>query len=237
MDALLPAYDEQVRGHVTEQAPMGSVVERDGLVVRTHYATHGTVRHSPLGKETDRTEVTRLIRRQQEAFAARCEPAEWRAYSHDPMPMDEPLLAAGFAVVGPTRTLLIAELGDLTSTTAPAQGLRVRRLGYGYHRMRELGRLVAACGPYPRGLAGIREDHGNLLSWALNVQLLEAETRLVGAGWAEAVGATEFAAVRGLTGPHTEFLPHWVQWACNSRALHMGIGQAPELSSSEGSAR
>lgn len=81
--------------------------------------------------------------------------------------MDEPLRAAGFAAVGP-QTLLIAELDDLTGT-APARGLRVRRLSFGYHRMRELERLVAACEPHPRGLADIREDHGNLLSWALNV--------------------------------------------------------------------
>ncbi|MFD5789478.1 hypothetical protein ACFWH1_22975 [Streptomyces sp. NPDC127037] len=107
MDALLAAYDEQVRGHAPERAPVGSVVERDGPAVRTHYATHGTVRHSPPGKQTNPAEVTRLIRRQQEAFGARGEPAEWRAYGHDPIPMDEPLRAAGFAAVGPTRTLLI----------------------------------------------------------------------------------------------------------------------------------
>ncbi|MGW6723475.1 DUF2716 domain-containing protein [Streptomyces sp. NPDC054995] len=227
VDVLLAAYDEQVRGHVPERAPMGSVVERDGPAVRTHYGTHGTVRHSPLGKETDRAEVTGLIRRQQEAFAARCEPAEWRAYGHDPIPLDEPLRAAGFVAVRPTRTLLVAELDDLTGT-APARGLRVRGLDSGYHRMRELDRLVAACEPYPRGLADIREDHGNLLSRALNVQLLEAETRLAGAGWAEAVGSTEFVAVRGMTGPHTEFLSRWVTWARNGRALHLGTGEAPE---------
>ena len=28
-------------------------------------------------------------------------------------------------------------------------------------------------------------------------------------------------AVRGMTGPHTEFLPNWVRWARNSRALHL----------------
>ncbi|MFB7357473.1 DUF2716 domain-containing protein [Streptomyces gardneri] len=228
MGALLAAYDEQVRGHVSERAPVGAVVERDGPVIRAHYGTHGTVRHSPLVGGTDPTEVTGLIRRQQEAFATRCEPAEWRAYSHDPIPMDEPLRNAGFTTVGPERTLLIAELDDIAGSIEPARGLRVRRLGYRYHRLRELDRLAEARGPHPRGLADIREDHGNLLNWALNVQLLEAETRLVGAGWAEAVGATEFAAVRGMTGPHVEFLPHWVQWARNSRGLHSGTGPAPE---------
>lgn len=228
VNALLAAYDEQVRGHIPERAPVGAVVERDGPAIRTHYGTHGTVRHSPLPDGTDPTEVTGLIRRQQEAFATRCEPAEWRAYSHDPIQMDEPLRAAGFTAVGPTRTLLIAELDEVVGEVAPARGMRVRTLGYGYRRLRELDRLVEACGPYTRGLADIRKDHGNLLNWGLNVQLLETETSIAGAGWAEAVGSTEFAAVRGLTGPHADFLPHWVRWARNSRNLHMGTGQAPD---------
>ncbi|MGW6537683.1 DUF2716 domain-containing protein [Streptomyces sp. NPDC055051] len=228
MDALLDAYDEQVRGHVPERAPTGSVIERDGPVVRCHHGTHGTVRHSPLGRETGPAEVDALIRRQQAAFAARCEPVEWRAYGHDPVPLDGPLRAAGFAPVGPPRILLVARIDELTGTAAPARGLRVRRLDRRHHRTRGLDRLVAARGPYPRDLADLREDHGNLLCWALNVQLLEAETRVLGAGWAEAVGSTEFVAVRGMTGPHTEFLPRWVTWAHDSRALHLGTGKAPE---------
>ncbi|MFJ3306931.1 DUF2716 domain-containing protein [Streptomyces sp. NPDC086549] len=231
MDALLTAYDEQVRGHVSERAPIGAVVERDGPVLRTHYGTHGTVRHTPLPATTTPTEVAELVRRVQSAFAARCEPFEWRAYSHDPVAVDEPLRAAGFTATGPERTLLLADLADVTAGTgalAPPKGLRVRRLSYGYHRERELDRLVEASGPYARGLADVREDHGNLLSWALNVQLLEADTRLVGVGWAEAVGSTEFVAVRGMTGPHTEFLPDWLRWARNSHALHLGSGPPRE---------
>ncbi|MGI5508400.1 DUF2716 domain-containing protein [Streptomyces sp. CA-106131] len=231
VDALLTAYDEHVRGHVPERAPMGAVVEQDGPVLRTHYGTHGTVRHTPLPAKTTPTEVAELVRRLQSDFAARCEPVEWRAYNHDPVAMGEPLRAAGFTAMGPERTLLLANLDDVTagaSTVAPPKGLRVRRLGYGYHREREMDRFVKGGGPYARGLADVREDHGNLLSWALNVQLLEAETRLVGVGWAEAVGSTEFVAVRGMTGPHTEFLPDWVQWARDSHALHLGSGPPRE---------
>ncbi|MFF3456940.1 DUF2716 domain-containing protein [Streptomyces sp. NPDC002730] len=228
VDALLAAYDEQVRGHVPERAPVGAVIEGDGTVFRTHYGTHGTVHHSPLTGGTGPMEVTGLIRRQQAAFAARFEPVEWRAYGHDPVPMDEPLRAAGFTAVGPERTLLIADLDDVTGAVAPAKGLRVRRLSFGYHRAGEMSRLVEAGGPYARGLADVREDHGNSLNWGLNVQLLEAETRLVGVGWAEVVGPTEFVAVCGMTGPHAEFLPHWVQWARNSHGLHLGMGPAPD---------
>jgi hypothetical protein len=231
LDALLTAYDEQVRVHVPERVPMGAVVEQEGPVFRTHYGTHGTVRHAPLPATSTPTEVAGLVRRLQSVFAVRGEPVEWRAYSHDSVAVGEPLRAAGFTATGPERTLLVADLDDVaagTGTVAPPKGMRVRRLAYGYHRERELDRCIQAGGPYPRGLEDVREDHGNLLGLALNVQLLEAETRLVGAGWAEAVGATEFVAVRGMTGPYTEFLPDWVRWARNSHALHLGSGPPRE---------
>lgn len=234
VDALLTAYDKQVRGHVPERAPQGAVVAQDGPVLRTHYGTYGTVHHTPLPARTTPTEVAELVRRLQSAFAARGEPVEWRAYSHDPVRVGEPLHAAGFTAMGPDRTLLLADLDEVTAgtgTVAPPKGLRVRRLGYGYHRERELDRLAEAGGPYARGLTDVREDHGNVLGWGLNVQLLEADTRLVGAGWAEAVGSTEFVAVRGMTGPHTEFLPNWVRWARNSHTLHLGSGPPREAPS------
>ncbi|MFI1213245.1 DUF2716 domain-containing protein [Streptomyces sp. NPDC020802] len=230
-DALLTAYDEQMRGHVPGRAHQGAVVAQDGPVLRTHYGTHGTVHHTPLPANSTPTEVAELVGRLQSAFAARGEPVEWRAYSHDPVRVGEPLRAAGFTAMGPDRTLLLADLDEVaagTSTVTPSKGLRVRRLDYGYHRERELDRLAEAGGPYARGLANVREDHGNVLGWALNVQLLEADTRLVGVGWAEAVGWTEFVAVRGMTGPHTEFLPNWVQWARNSHALRLGTSSPRE---------
>ncbi|GAA3987957.1 DUF2716 domain-containing protein [Allokutzneria multivorans] len=220
--ALLAAYDEQVRGHLPERAPMGAVIERDGPAIRTHYGTHGTVRHSPA------PDLIGLISRQQEAFAARHEPVEWRAYSHDAIPLDAALRAAGFTEGAPARTLLIAELDDLTTEVAPAKRMRVRRLDHGYHRLRELNSVAETSGPHTRALPEIREDHGNLLSWSLNVQLLESEAKLVGAGWAEAVGSTEFVAVRGMTGPHPEFVPAWVRWARNRRSVHVGTGLAPD---------
>ncbi len=231
VDALLTVYDEQVRGHVPERAPTGAVVEQDGPVLRTHYGTHGTVRHTPLPAKTTPTEVAELIRRLQSAFAVRGEPVEWRTYSHDLVALGEPLCAAGFTAVGPERTLLLADLDDVTVGTgavAPPKGMRVRRLDHGHHREQELARFAEAGGPYARSLADVREDHGNSLDWALNVLLLEAEARLVGVGWAEAVGSTEFVAVRGMTGPHTEFLPDWIRWARDSRSLHLGGGPPRE---------
>ncbi|MET9877615.1 DUF2716 domain-containing protein [Actinacidiphila glaucinigra] len=231
LKALLTAHDEQVRGHVPERAPVGAVVEQDGPFLRTHFSTHGTVRHTPLPADTTPTAAAELVHRQQSAFAARGEPVEWAVYGHDQVVLDEALRAAGFTATGPERTLLLADLDDVaarTGTVTAPRGSRVRALDYGYHRERELDRLIGAAGPYARALTDVREDHGNLLGRTLNVQLLEAETRLVGVGWAEAVGSTHFVALRGMTGPHAEFLPAWVRWARDSRALHMGSGPQRE---------
>lgn len=90
------AYAAQVRGRVPEWAPPGAVVEQDGPLVRTHYGTHGTVGHRPL-THIGRGELAELVRRQQEAFGARSEPVEWKAYGADPSALAEELEAAGFA--------------------------------------------------------------------------------------------------------------------------------------------
>ncbi|GAA2096477.1 DUF2716 domain-containing protein [Streptomyces albiaxialis] len=238
---LLAAYDTQVRTHVPEPPPVGAVIERDGPVVRTHYGTHATVSRAPHPSGGDEGA---LVRRQQEACAGRREPAVWRVYGHDPAPWGRALREAGFTAAGPERTLLVARFDDIDAATAegravPAKGQRVRRLGHGDHRDRELRRLAEAGGgggggpewepcAYARGLEAVRADHGGLVSWGLNVQLLEAETRLVGAGWAEPVGRTEFVAVRGMTGPHAEYLPPWLRWARTPWALGRAVAPAPE---------
>lgn len=86
------AYAAQVRGRVPEWPPPGTVVERDGPLVRTHYGTHGThgtvgtvgtVGHRPL-THTGRGELAELVRRQQEAFGARSEPVRRKVHGADP---------------------------------------------------------------------------------------------------------------------------------------------------------
>ncbi|MFG3258964.1 DUF2716 domain-containing protein [Streptomyces sp. NPDC048172] len=229
--ALLAAYDAQVRGHVPRRPPVGAVIERDGPLVRTHYCTHATVSRLPQPSDDENALVGRL----QEACAGRREPVTWRVYGHDPAPWERALRDAGFTAAGPERTLLVARLDDVATATGsgravPAKGLRVRRLGHSDHRRRELERLTEGSGSdaYARGLGALLADHGDMVSWGLNVQLLESETRLVGAGWAEPVGHTEFVAVRGMTGPHPEFLPPWLRWARTRWALGTGPGPAPE---------
>ncbi|MGN9837716.1 hypothetical protein ACTMTI_06320 [Nonomuraea sp. H19] len=78
-EVLLSAYENQLRGLVPQELPWGTVVERDGPLVRIHYGTHGSVDHAALAYG----DLAGLIRRQQEIFAARCEPIEWKVHSHN----------------------------------------------------------------------------------------------------------------------------------------------------------
>lgn len=92
MDERWAMY-EALRGQVPAWHPVGVVIEADGPVVRRHYGTHGTVGHAPLAPGTD---VAALVRRQQDAFAERCEPVEWKVYGHDSPELGPALTAAGF---------------------------------------------------------------------------------------------------------------------------------------------
>lgn len=119
-ETLLDAYESQLRALVPLELPWGAVVERDGPLVRTHYGTHATVHHAAL-----RDDLAGLIRRQQELFAARCEPVEWKVYSHDAPLLGESLRAAGF-VPGPERTLLMADIAKVPSPEDLPPGMRIR---------------------------------------------------------------------------------------------------------------
>jgi hypothetical protein len=94
-------YDARLCGVVSEEPPIGAVVERDGALVRTHY---GTVDHRTLPESG----LDGLIVGQREAFAARDEPVTWTIYAHD-TPADLPvrLLTAGFTP-GRERAVLVA---------------------------------------------------------------------------------------------------------------------------------
>jgi len=208
LNALLTAYDEQVRGYVPQRLPVGAVIEREGTLVRTHYGTYGTVHHRPLGTSEDAAE---RIHRQQAAFAARNEPVAWRVYSHDAVRLDRPLSDAGF-VPGPEQSLLVAELADARREFKPSPGHRVRGLRYTDHHRSAMRQLASRGGPYRRELAESEADHGVLFHDA-HVQLLESDGRLIGVCWAEQHEGSGFLTIQGMTGPHPEFLPMLLQWA------------------------
>lgn len=201
--AVWGAYAEQVRGRVPEWAPPGAVVERDGPLVRTHYGTHGTVGHRPL-TEIGRGELAKLVRGQQEAFAARSEPVEWKAYGADPPGLAEELEAAGFTA-DPERSLMVVECAVLGRERADG---RVRSVVPGP----TLLELAASSGPHETPLAEFEADGGCVYGRA-EVALLFDGGRPAAVGWARRDPRTDFVVIGGLTGPYAELLRAWGQLA------------------------
>ncbi|MEV5495840.1 hypothetical protein AB0M50_10630 [Nonomuraea fuscirosea] len=182
---------------------MGAVVERDGSLVRTHYGTHGTVGHTgPAGDD-----LAELIRRQQDLFAARHKPIEWKVYAHDSPLLGESLRAAGF-VPGPERSLLVADIADVPSPEVLRPGMRVRHPLSG-ERERLLRRAVTT----PEQRRPLSEMEADGTGSEMEILVLEHDGRILDTLWIERVGATDFAAIGGITGPRRELLQAAAAWA------------------------
>ncbi|WP_424644844.1 DUF2716 domain-containing protein [Embleya sp. AB8] len=225
---LLHLHDAQLRGRIPPRlAPIGSVVDQDGPVVRTHYGTHGTVDH----REFTGVDFADLIRRQQCAFAQRHEPVEWKIYSHDagaPQLIRE-LREAGFTP-GWERSVLVIGVPDLPDPVPARSGHKLRHLGRGHGERlarEQIRDLAALTGPHRRPFTEVEAD-GRLLHREVNIPLLERDGRVVSAGWAEFVDGTEFVALGGMTGPHAEFLSMWASWAKNGPSRYLGW-QPPDI--------
>lgn len=226
MNELLRLHDAQLRGRMPPRlAPVGSVVEQDGPVVRTHYGTHGTVDH----RELTGVDLADLIRRQQSAFARRQEPVEWQVYSHD---ANAPLLIRALREEGFTpgweRAVLVVGITDLPGPVPAPPGHQLRHLGHGERLAREQIRdLAAVAGPHRRPFTEVEAD-GRQLHWDVNIPVLERDGRVVGAGWAEFVDGTEFVAIGGMTGLHAELVPMWAAWVRNGPSRYLGW-QPPDI--------
>jgi hypothetical protein len=91
--AVLAAFDEQIRRHPTSNAPEGHI-EHDGDVVRCIGGVDGWsgVAWSAL----EATDADAVIAAQVSRFAELGRPWEWKHYAHDrPRDLPERLLAAG----------------------------------------------------------------------------------------------------------------------------------------------
>ncbi|WP_405677516.1 DUF2716 domain-containing protein [Streptomyces sp. NBC_01511] len=222
VDELLVIHDEQLRGRAPARAPIGAVIEHDGRLVRTHYGTHGTIGHRPDALAGD--VASDLIDRQQASFAARFEPVEWKVYAHDPGPsLAERLTAVGFTA-GWERAVLVAELEAIPRPVHGAPGTGVRTLGYGDERLwDEVRRTAAVSGPHHTPLTELEAD-GLLPHRDFNVDVLRRDGAVLGAGWACLVDDSEFVAIGGMTGTHTELVPVWAAWARNRSGSSGGFG-------------
>lgn len=125
-EALLRAYDEQMRGIGTPARP-GLIIERDGPVLREAGQHRGFITtRSDLG--LDGPELDALIARQRDFFSARGEAVEWKTRGHDlPASLTERLRAAGF-VPEETETVVIGVAADLAAEPVVPGGVTLREV-------------------------------------------------------------------------------------------------------------
>jgi GNAT superfamily N-acetyltransferase len=96
-EALLRAYDEQMRGFANAGRP-GITVERDGPVLRVAGPHRGFVA-GPRDLGVTGADLDALITRQRDFFADRGQAVEWKTRGHDlPADIEARLRAAGFGL-------------------------------------------------------------------------------------------------------------------------------------------
>ncbi len=122
-DALLAAFDEQIRRRPQPEGP-DDRIERDDCVVRavSHPDGWSGVTWSALeGRDADAVIAVQIAR-----FADHPGPWEWKYYSYDhPADLPQRLLAAGF-VPEPAEAVLVAEIAGLALDTPPPVGVELR---------------------------------------------------------------------------------------------------------------
>ena len=123
--AVLAAFDEQVRRRPDPDGADGRVEREDG-VVRCVSGASGW--HGVTWSALDETDADAVIAAQVSRFAALGRPWEWKHYSYD-QPPDLParLLAAGFARE-PAEALLVAQIADLALDVAPPDGVALQAI-------------------------------------------------------------------------------------------------------------
>jgi GNAT superfamily N-acetyltransferase len=122
--AVLAAFDEQIRRHPTAEAP-GERVERDGAVVRLVAGEGGrsVVTWSQLAEATADAVIAATVDRFARLGVGEW---EWKHYCHDrPADLARRLLAAGFTDE-PAEALMVAEIAELALDVPPPAGVHLR---------------------------------------------------------------------------------------------------------------
>lgn len=195
-DALLGAFEAQLRVHVPDQLPDFVRIEWDGPVIRTvGLGNSGWVEYADVsGLASD--ELDELIARQIEVFAARSEPFEWKLYGHDrPADLPDRLRAAGFAPED-TETVVIARVETLAVEPALPDGVVIREVTdrSGFSRIAELEQAVWN---EDSGWVGALADEWEFGPERLRVFVAVAGKTTVSAGWVRFPSGTEFATFWG----------------------------------------
>jgi hypothetical protein len=125
-EALLRAYDEQMRGIGNPERP-GLIIERDGPVLRVAGQHRGFI-STPRDLGVDGPELDALIARQRDYFASRGEAVEWKTHGHDlPASLLGRLRAAGFAPED-QETVVIGVAADMAGDPMVPDGTTLREI-------------------------------------------------------------------------------------------------------------
>jgi GNAT superfamily N-acetyltransferase len=121
--AVLAAFDEQIRQHPEPDAPDGHVEKDDG-VIRSLSGGGGWT--GVTWCQLDQVSADAVIAAQISRFAELSRPWEWKHYSYDQPPdLSDRLLAAGFRRQ-PAEALLVAEIADMPLDVPPPPGVELR---------------------------------------------------------------------------------------------------------------
>jgi GNAT superfamily N-acetyltransferase len=123
--AVLAAFDEQIRRRPEPEAPDGHVEHAEG-VIRSVSGADGW--SGITWCDLDPAAADAVIAAQVSRFAELSRPWEWKHYSYDrPPDLPDRLLAAGFTRE-PDEALLVAEIAEL-ALDVPPSGVQLRAVG------------------------------------------------------------------------------------------------------------
>ncbi|GHJ49946.1 N-acetyltransferase [Catellatospora sp. TT07R-123] len=197
-DAMLVAYDAQLRAHVPPVLPAGVTAEHDGPLLRMVGFDHGgfVVPYRDLSG-LDSAELDALIARQRDFFAARGERFEWKLYGHD-LPADLPdrLIAAGFEPEE-LETVVIGPAAPLARPPVLPEGVTLREVSSRADLDRIAAMEEAVWGEDRQWLAEGLEKEIAADPDSVTVVVAEADGTVVSAGWVRYVPGTEFAGLWG----------------------------------------
>jgi hypothetical protein len=197
VDALLAAYDTQMRSAETGGLPAGVRAERDGPIVRLVGQHRGFI-SSPSNLAIVGAELDALIARQREYFAGRGEAVEWKTRAYDrPADIVARLRAQGF-VAEETETVLVGLATEMAFPLAPLpERVLIRRTT----ARRDMERIAAMESKvWGHDMGWLAEDLiGRIETGAgrFTVFVAEAAGAIVAAAWLVERAGTEFAALWG----------------------------------------
>jgi ribosomal protein S18 acetylase RimI-like enzyme len=191
--AVLAAFDEQIRQHPAPDEPDGHI-EHDEGVIRSVSGADGWT--GVTWCDLDQVSADTVIAAQICRFAELSRPWAWTHYSYDQPPdLPDRLLSAGFTRE-PTEALLVAEIADLTLEVPPPPGAELRAV------VDKQG-VDALVSVHDEVFGG---DHSALRKTVLAGLARQPSTTAGAVAWA---GETPIAAGRVAFHPGTDFASLW----------------------------